>query len=77
MGIVADRLGPRLALLLNVLAFAVYISWTAAVAHFWTIFPINALLAAPFLSIWGGGACVARMAALAMITEIANSDHRL
>lgn len=77
MGIVADRLGPRPALLLNLSASAVYLSWTAAVGKFWTVFPINALLAAPFLSLYGGGANVARMAGLAMVTEIAQADRRL
>ena len=77
MGIMADRLGARLAILLNISAFAVYMSWTAAVGKFWTIFPINALLVAPLLSLYGGGGCVARMAGLAMVTEIAQTDERL
>ncbi|KAI0104637.1 major facilitator superfamily domain-containing protein [Nemania sp. FL0031] len=67
-GAISDRLGRRLVLCLNVLASAVLFAWIVLVGKIHTI-PVEAMIAAPFLALFGGGECVFVSTVFALLAD--------
>lgn len=71
MGYLADLWGTRSVLMMNVSATATLLLWIALVGHLRAVFPTEALLVGPFLTLYGGGSCVLKSVTLALVAEIA------
>lgn len=51
---IADGYGHGFVLLLNLVPRVVLLGWTFAVGYFDTVLPVNAIIAAPLFSVFGG-----------------------
>ncbi|KAI1077288.1 hypothetical protein F5B20DRAFT_593088 [Whalleya microplaca] len=67
-GVISDRLGRRLVLGLNVVASAVLFAWILLIGKV-NILPVEAMIAAPFLALFGGGECVFASTMFAFLTN--------
>ncbi|KAF2175188.1 major facilitator superfamily transporter [Zopfia rhizophila CBS 207.26] len=70
-GSISDRLGRKIILVLNTLAITVLFAWLLLVGKLDAVFPVEAMIAAPFLSLFGGGDCVLTSTVFAYLTDFA------
>jgi len=54
LGFLSEKYGTRLLFLLNLAPRAVMLAWAVVVGYFDKVFPTRAIVAAPFLSVFGG-----------------------
>ncbi|KAK4129934.1 hypothetical protein BT67DRAFT_365102, partial [Trichocladium antarcticum] len=73
--VVAEHRGHRFVLCLNLVPRAALLAWTFAVGYFDRALPVNAILAAPALSLLGGD-CVFNSIVYALVSELTD-DHVL
>lgn len=70
---VADRMGRRSVVFMNLTAMAVRLLWIAFVGQAKSI-AVTAMLAAPFIGLYGGGSCVNQSIMLSIISDLAETE---
>ena len=71
----ADHYGHRFVLLLNLVPRVFLLAWTFAVGYFDRVLPVQAIMAAPMFSFFGGD-CVFNSIVYALVSELTD-DHVL